>query len=453
MPVTAAYDPDHKLILRGFECDCPCSHTFPDLDIYLGEGLLDDLPRIIRKRIPGARCVLVTDAVLYPLYGQRVQAILAEAGFCVTLCVIKRDGVAEPDERTCGEILLSISPDTEFILSVGSGTMTDAARINAARCALPFVVVGTAPSMDGYTSSISPLLLRGVKTHRDAVCPDIIICDLDVLRSAPSDMVASGAGDVLGKLIADADYRLGHIINDEPYCHTCGDLSRDAAHRILYHAREIRSRSAEGIRILTEALLLTGLTIKIIGHTRCAASVEHNMAHYWEMMQLYAGVAAPAHGASVGVATLMVLPLFKRFIHEDPSNIHEDAVIGARLPDDRIRKRILLAYGSEAGHTLMAENPQVFLDEDTQRARIRRVKERFGEIQAVFQQLPETDLVRGALTDLGAPLTAEALGVGKELRDLSMHFAADYRPRYTLLKTLRECGLTDKYLADYVIHI
>jgi glycerol dehydrogenase-like iron-containing ADH family enzyme len=60
---------------------------------------------------------------------------------------------------------------------------------------------------------------------------------------------------------------------------------------------------------LIEALLLAGVTIMIVGHTRAVASVEHNIAHYWEMMQLRHGNPPPAHGTSVGVATLLAWPL------------------------------------------------------------------------------------------------------------------------------------------------
>ena len=52
----------------------------------------------------------------------------------------------------------------------------------------------------------------------------------------------------------------------------------------------------EGIRILIEALLLAGMTIMIIGNTRAVASVEHNIAHYWEMMQLMHHKKPPQHG-------------------------------------------------------------------------------------------------------------------------------------------------------------
>lgn len=452
MAVTISYDSDSKLIFHGLQCPCPCEHRIPSQDVYLGAGLIARVADYINKRAFGKKCVLVTDNVLYPLFGQKVEQTLLNAGFSVTLCVIKREGKMEPDETAVGEILLSITHETDFLISVGSGSLTDATRINAMRCRLPFVCVATAPSMDGYTSAISPLLLRGVKIHRDAVCPDIIVCDLDILRTAPMDMVCSGVGDVLGKFIADADYRLGHIVNDEPYCHTCGEMCVSAATKVLANLEAIKQRSEEGIRALTEALLVTGLSVLIIGHTRCVSSMEHNTAHYWEMMQLYRGQIAPAHGASVGVATLLVLPIFKRFMNEDVSLLDEDAIIAARPSDEAVREWILHSYGDEAGNALIKDNPLVFLPEDIHRARIRRVKERFPLIKETFAALPECDTLYGALSYLGAPLTSGALNVPDDMRNLSLHCAKDYRARYTLFKTLHECGLLAEYLSDYPLY-
>ena len=69
-------------------------------------------------------------------------------------------------------------------------------------------------------------------------------------------MVASGVGDVLGKYIAKADWIVGNIVNDEPYCPTCGQIVTDAVNQLVENAEEIRSKSDKGIRILIEALLL-----------------------------------------------------------------------------------------------------------------------------------------------------------------------------------------------------
>ena len=450
MPVTISYDENQKLTFHGLECDCPLHHEIPNQDVYVGTGLVEKIPQYIEKRGFGTNCVLVTDNILYPLYAENVESILRAAGFQVTLCVITREEKVEPDERTCGEILLSITQHTQFLISVGSGSLTDATRVNAVRCRLPFVAVGTAPSMDGYTSAISPLLLHGVKIHRDAICPDIIVCDLDILKTAPLSMVASGVGDVLGKYIADVDYRLGHIIKDEPYCHTCGQMCVEATNKVLANIEEIKKRSTEGIRALTEGLLVTGLTILIIGLTRCVASMEHNCAHYWEMMQLLRGEAPPPHGTSVGVGTLLVLPFFEKFMQEDVSRLDEDQIIAARLPNDEIERQVFLAYGEEAGKAVLQENTELFLPEEVQRQRIRRVKERFPAICDTFAALPDYETLYNALAYLEAPLTCEDLGVPDDMRDLSLRWGSEYRVRYTLFKTLRECGLLDDYLEELV---
>ena len=135
-------------------------------------------------------------------------------------------------------------------------------------------------------------------------------------------------GDVLGKYIAKADWMLGSIINGETYCTVCGEVVTEAIEKLLQNIDAIRERTEDGIQVLIEALLLAGITIMIIGNTRAVASVEHNIAHYWEMMQLIHGHHPPAHGASVGVATLLTWPMYTRFANEDLSKLDLDKIKG-----------------------------------------------------------------------------------------------------------------------------
>ncbi len=449
MPVSVTYSSDRRLTISGLDCGCPCEHRTPDQDIYVGSGLLKNLPRYIRSRGLGEHCVLVADTVTYGVAGQAVHDILRSAGFQVTLCVIRREREMEPDERACGELLLSIRPDTQFLLSVGSGSITDVARVNAKRTGLPFVCVGTAPSMDGYTSVIAPLILRGVKIHRAGVCPQIIVCDLGVLGTAPLPMVVSGVGDVLGKYIAHADWLIGNIINGEPYCPVCGRIVIDAVDRLLDNVHEIKQKSPEGIQCLIEALLLAGVTIMIVGHTRAVASVEHNVAHYWEMMQLLHGKRPPAHGTSVGVATQLVWPLFTRFADEDLSKLDLQDIKRRRMGREERTAWVLRAFEQEAGNAIIAENPDDFLSWEEQERRILMARERFGEIREVLNGLPPFSRVKEALGALGLPASAEEIGIDRQLLNLSMRCAKDYRSRYTLFKLIDECGLLDDYLRDY----
>ncbi len=449
MSVSVSYDHDSKLILSGLECGCLCEHKMPDQDIYVGSGLLGNIPRYIRARGLGSHCLLVADNITYGVAGSAVYDALTQSGFSVTSCIIRRDQDMEPDERACGEVLLSIQPETEFLVSVGSGSITDITRVNAMRTGLPFVCVGTAPSMDGYTSVVAPLLLRGVKIHRAGVCPDIIVCDLDVLSTAPLPMVLSGFGDVLGKYIANVDWLIGSIINDEPYCPLCGEIVMDAVNTLLDNVQEIKRKSKAGIKCLIQALLLSGITIMIIGHTRAVASVEHSIAHYWEMMQLLHGKRPPAHGTSVGVATRLVWPMYLRFAGEDLSKLGPET-ISRPMPSREERVAWMLrAFGQEAGSAIIRDNPTDFLSQEERERRVKRGLERIQDIRDAVSGLPPFSKIEDALHTLGFPLTAEEIGIDRELLNLSMRCAKDYRSRYTLFKLIDELGLQDVYFRDY----
>lgn len=449
MGVTIAYDANDRLTISGIQCGCGLTHHLPTQDIYVGCGLLERVPAYVRARGFGQHCVLVADQNTWPLAGQRVEAALLAAGYHVERCVLRRDGVLDPDERACGEVLLTIQPETAFLVAVGSGSITDTVRVNATRCRLPFVSVGTAPSMDGYTSVVAPLLLRGVKIHRTGLCPEIIVCDIDILRTAPPAMVCSGVGDVLGKYIARADWMLGAAINGETYCDVCGEIVIGAVEKLLANVAEIRERTEKGIRILIEALLLSGVTIMIVGHTRAVASAEHNIAHYWEMMQLLHGRHAPAHGASVGVATLLCWPLFTRFAQEELARIDLAAAKASRLTREQRQAWMLRAFEPEAAASIMRDNPEDFLPWEEQERRIRAAQANAGEIRRILGLLPPYETVYAAMRQLGAPTTPAELGVDDALLNLSMHCAKDYRSRYTLLKLIAECGLEADYLAAY----
>lgn len=449
MAVTVSYDQDCKMVISGVECSCGCAHHDINKDIYIGKGLISRIPGYIERRGLGTHCVLVADDNTYAVAGAAVEKALLDAGFDVVPCVIHRQTDMLPDDLSCGEVLLSITRDTQFLIAVGSGSVTDTTRINAERTYLPFVSVGTAPSMDGYASAVAPLLHRGLKIQRPAVCPEIIVCDLDVLATAPMHMIASGVGDVLGKYIAKADWQLGEIINGEACCPVCVEMVTNAVNALVDNVDEIARKSEKGMRILIEALLLAGVTIMIIDNTRAVASIEHNIAQFWEMILVQRGVEPPMHGASVGVSTLLVWPMFERFAKEDLSKLDLEAIRAKRISREKRERWMLHAYGAEGGKQIMRENPGDFLTWEEQERRIRTAQERFDEIKAVIDAMPSLEKIKEVMRTLGAEMTPEEEEIPDDLLRLSMHCGKDYRTRYTLFKLIDECGLLDEYLADY----
>ena len=449
MPVTVSYDSDGKLSLSGLQCDCPCEHHQLDMDIYVGRGLIGRVPELIRRRGLGDHCVLVADDNTYRVAGADVEKALVKNGFSVSPCVIHRQGDMLPDDGACGEVLLSITRDTQFLIAVGSGSVTDTTRINAERTGLKFVSVGTAPSMDGYISAVAPLLHRGVKIQRPAKCPDIVICDLDVLATAPMEMIASGVGDVLGKYIAKADWQISNIINGEPYCPVCAGLTANAVNALVEHVDEIAAKTEKGMRILIEALLLAGVTIGIIDNTRAVASIEHNIAQYWEMILVQQGVRPPMHGASVGVATLLVWPLYERFAREDLTALDLESIKARRMSREARERWMVRAFGEEGGRLIMRENPGDFLSWEEQERRIHAAQTHMEQIREVIAQLPPLATVERVMRTLNADMTPQQENIPQDLLCLSMWCGKDYRTRYTLLKTIDECGLLPAYLQAY----
>ena len=449
MPISIQYDEDGRLLVPDLACGCACQHEQPTQDIYIGKALINRLPAFITRRGYGKHCVLVADNITYGVAGEAVYGTLSAAGFDVTRCVIRRDGEMLPDETACGEVLLSIQPETNFLVSVGSGSVTDITRVVAMRTNLPFVSVGTAPSMDGYTSVVCPLVFRKAKIHRAGKCPEVIVCDLDVLATAPDKMIASGVGDVLGKYIANADWQLGQIINDEPYCGACASIVMDAAQRLIDNVQEIAQKTEKGIRVLIEALILSGLTILVIGHTRAVASIEHNIAQFWEARMIQRGQQPPQHGASVGVATLLVWPFFDRFAGEDLSCLDLEDIKRRRISRADRERWVVHAYGEEGGRDILRENPGDFLTWEEQTRRIKRAQEQFSQIQAVIRAMPPVSRIAETMRALHAEMKPEEEGVDPDLLGLSLRCSKDYRTRYSLFKLLDECGLLEKYLADY----
>ena len=74
MSYALAYDEDSRLIIAGLECDCPCEHNEPTQDIYVGNGILNNIARYVKKRGLGTHCVLVADNNTWEVAGRRVRS-------------------------------------------------------------------------------------------------------------------------------------------------------------------------------------------------------------------------------------------------------------------------------------------------------------------------------------------------------------------------------------------
>lgn len=123
-------------------------------------------------------------------------------------------------------------------------------------------------------------------------------------------MIAAGFGDMLGKYTSLFDWNYGRLSADEPYSAVVAGITEKALLSCVNHAEEIGNHTELGIRVLTEALINSGLAILLFGQSHSASGVEHHLSHYWEMEYIRTGRRQLLHGAKVGVACAQISALY-----------------------------------------------------------------------------------------------------------------------------------------------
>ena len=296
----------------GMEYSCACgkSHKVDIQAIRVGSGVMQELPGILRD-LGASHIFLVTDNYTYEAAGRQVEQLLDQAGLAYHKRVFQTETPLVPNEYALGSVLAAMTSQDDMLLAVGSGTLNDVTKYVSARTGVPYVIVATAPSMDGYASTVAPTILDGFKTTLPAVYPAAIVADVDILKDAPMPMLTAGFGDIIGKFTSLADWRLSHQLNGEYYCPEVAGVIEAAVETCAANAQALAQREPQAIQAVTEALILSGLAMGMVGVSRPASGAEHQMAHYWEMDALRRGEEHPLHGNAVGVGTVLAASLYE----------------------------------------------------------------------------------------------------------------------------------------------
>ena len=159
-----------RLLLKDLSCDCPLTHQTPEMDIYIRPDLVNECGACIREAGLPDHVLIIADSITLEVAARAVKANLEKDGFVCELCVLPGDKI-EPTPQMAEYITEHITPETELLLSVGSGVITDLTRRSAYRSGIPFAVFGTAASMDGYTSVTSSMMVDGAKVFTAAAPP------------------------------------------------------------------------------------------------------------------------------------------------------------------------------------------------------------------------------------------------------------------------------------------
>lgn len=431
-------------------------HTISDIDIYIGKGILKNTSSYVQKRNLGKKCLIVADDNTYRAAGKELAEILQQSNIETYVCLLynRENERIEADELAVGQVMMSLEPEPDFLIACGSGVINDITRFVSFITKKPFISVGTAASMDGYTSVTSPMIFDRKKVHRHGSAPKILVLDTEILKNAPTELTIAGFGDVYGKNIAKADWLISSITTGEEVDEQALSLITQALAKLTDNVDEIRNATDEGLKAIIEGLILAGITIFTTGQTRAVASVEHNQGHIWETRMLEAGKPYALHGTAVGCSTGYYLRMYEYFKELNISNLDKEKAKNRILNRDCFRKQIVNCFGEDFLSVLEKSNKCLNLSEEDFENHYNSIVKNWDKILKVLDFLPSWDEYKKIYEKFGQTIYAEEIGIPSDLLRYTLPYSTFYRDRYDFVFVMNILGVvedvTEKTLKDYL---
>lgn len=427
---------------KTIQCACGKEHKSKAETIVIQNGVIEKDFIDFLKQHGYQRLTVVCDKKSYLVAGKTVCNALDQNGICYKLHIFQSEPLT-PDERSVGNLTMGLDMDCDILLAVGSGTINDLCRYVSAVVGKDFCTIGTAPSMDGYISGGSALIYNGLKITFETHPPKAVFFDPAILANAPKDMIAAGAGDLLGKISCLTDWRLSHIINGEWHCEFISDIVQAAIEKTISVRDGLASGDSDACATLLEALLLSGVCMDFAGNSRPASGCEHHMSHFWEMRYLQEGRPAVFHGTKVGIGTVISLKAYEYITKLTP----DFTAIGKleRTPFEQWEQAIEEAFLGASAEVVAQEKSCGKNSLEKLMPRLDSIRENWSKIQQLAGSIIHWTEVQSILQQLDAPTKPGDIGVEKEMALQAILYAKEIRNRYTVLQLLWDLGELENF--------
>ncbi len=422
-------------------CKCGKQHIFTS-EVIVKEGALQELPRLL-KQYDAKKIFLIADKNTYAAAGKAVAEIVEAENVKIAKCIFREDAL-EPDEHSVGRAVMYYEADCDVVIGVGSGVINDIGKIVANVAGKPYIIVGTAPSMDGYASATSSMTRDGLKISLPSKCADVIIGDLDVLCNAPLKMMASGLGDMLAKYVSICEWRIADLITGEYYCEDIAQLVREALKKCVDNAEGLLKRDKEAAKAVFEGLVIGGVAMAYAGVSRPASGVEHYFSHVWDMRGVEFGTQVDLHGIQCAMATYHAIKLYEIIKCVKPD--YEKANAYVQAFDYPAWEEILRKFlGKSSNAMIELEKKEGKYCKDSHPARFQIIAENWDAILRIMEEeLPSSQEIKTVLNTIGIPTDLSAIGVDTDCARTTFKATKDIRDKYVLSRLAWDLGILDE---------
>ena len=437
---------DVSAILAPFAARLPTRH------IVLETALLGRSASTLTRALPDGTWLFVVDETTWDVAGAAVDASVREAGVATRRYTVEPapgESVPVADDAKVDALETRLRQgDVSAVVAVGSGTVNDIAKLASFRAGLPYAVVATSPSMNGYTSAIAAILSDGVKVTLPCHAPVACLADLDVMAASPYRMIASGYGDLLSKPVSNADWRLGARIVGSDYSPETMKLVEPGFKLLEGVAPKLAERDTEAVGKLTGSLCVSGLAMAVAGSSSPASGGEHLISHYLDMTHFAHGDPHDFHGCQVGVGTITTAALYERLAAFDRAGFDLDARVAALAPLASYEETTRRRFGPLAD-AVLPHMRTLYPTPEQLRERVTTLLDGWDDImEDVFASLRPAAEIRDQLAAARCPTTFAEIGATPDRARRSVVYSKDIRGRYTILHLAWELGMLETWTDD-----
>ncbi len=408
---------DINSLLEKRKCVCGREHSCDIENIYIESGAMLHLSALCKNY---DSILLVGDENTFFVAGAKTEKALV--GKKIRKIIFDGKKVLIPDEEAIKRVRQELN-GIDLIIGIGSGVVQDLCKYVAHFAALPYMIVATAPSMDGYASSGAAMILKGMKETVSARLPRAIIADVDVLKNAPMEMIKAGYGDIIGKYSALCDWELSREVNNEYFCDYIYQTTYFMIEKTLATKDGLLNRNEQSIKALTEALIVVGIMMSFATTSRPASGSEHHLSHFFEITGILNSEKYLAHGIDVAYSTVITAKI-------------REKILNTPLPSEQfsMEKGAYVAKMDEIYGRIAPEC--ISLQErvgNYNKNRIAIYKEKEQKIRQLLSKMPSSEEIEKMLSALELDMNELYNTYGEEKIKNAVRYAKDLKDRYTVL--------------------
>ena len=422
-------------------CECKKSHSHDIKKILIGNGVIEKLPSVLSD-LSIKKPFIICNKNTFSVANKLVFKLLEKENINYSVYSFDNPNL-KPNEETVGTAIMNFKKGCDVIIGIGSGVINDVGKILANGANLPYVIVATAPSMDGYASATSSMCMGGLKVSLPSKTADVIIGDVDILKTAPDEMLVSGLGDMLAKYISIPEWQISHIITGEYYCKAIAKLVNRSLKKCMDNVDGLLSRKDEAVKSVFEGLVVCGVAMSYAGLSRPASGVEHYISHVLDMRNEEFFTPCSTHGIQCAIGTLFASKFYEQL--KNISINREKALDYAKNFDfDKYAKWLLDFLGKGAHPMIEQEEKDKKYDCSLHAKRLETIIKNWKEILSIIESIPSPDFFYSVLEKLSCPKDLNDIGLENSLLPLIFSATKDIRDKYVGSRLAFDLGIIEE---------